>query len=241
MRRMIERTLTISLVLLLILLSPGTIAHAKSEQSSKADFAIIGSYVFFGSYEQDNNHGNGKEPIEWLVLEVKGSKSLLISRYGLDAVPYYYEWADITWEKSSIRSWLNKDFLNDGFDKHQQAAILTTQVDNSKKQGNPEWDTLGGKDTQDKVFLLSVAEAKQYFKDDESRTTLSTTFAKALGAETGLSNDPDIWWWLRSPGFYQRFAALVDIDGTIYSGDADAPYMAVRPVIWVDTNSKIFP
>ena len=48
----------------------------------------VGSIVTFGQYEQDNNTGNGPEEIEWIVLDVQDGKSLLLSRYGLDAKPY---------------------------------------------------------------------------------------------------------------------------------------------------------
>lgn len=37
-----------------------------------------GDYVKFGNYPQ--NHGDIKEPIEWVVLEVKDNEALLISR-----------------------------------------------------------------------------------------------------------------------------------------------------------------
>lgn len=40
----------------------------------------VGHYVSFGKYEQDNNTSNGKEKIEWLVLEVKDGKALVISK-----------------------------------------------------------------------------------------------------------------------------------------------------------------
>ena len=42
----------------------------------------------FGKYEQDNNPDNGPEEIEWIVLEEQDGNLLLLSRYGLDAVPY---------------------------------------------------------------------------------------------------------------------------------------------------------
>ena len=42
----------------------------------------------FGKYEQDNNPDNGPEEIEWIVLEEHDGNLLLLSRYGLDAVPY---------------------------------------------------------------------------------------------------------------------------------------------------------
>ena len=41
--------------------------------------------IFFGKYEQDNNLENGKEPIEWIILETQDGKSLLISKYGLES------------------------------------------------------------------------------------------------------------------------------------------------------------
>lgn len=41
-----------------------------------------GEYVKFGTYPE--SHGDTKDPIEWLVLEVKDNEALLVSRYGLD-------------------------------------------------------------------------------------------------------------------------------------------------------------
>ena len=48
--------------------------------------------VLFGSYEQDGDAANGKEPIEWLVLARDGDKALLLSKYALDHqsfMPFY--------------------------------------------------------------------------------------------------------------------------------------------------------
>ena len=53
--------------------------------------------VTFGSYEQDNNSENGSEPIEWLMLEQKDGKALLVSRYGLDALPFHDSDGDAAW------------------------------------------------------------------------------------------------------------------------------------------------
>ena len=44
-----------------------------------------GDYVRFGSYPQ--NHGSAMEPIEWLVLEVRGNEALPVSRYALQRIP----------------------------------------------------------------------------------------------------------------------------------------------------------
>lgn len=50
-----------------------------------------GQLVRFGSYEQDNDTSNGKEPIEWIVLSVdeEQGRALLLSRYVLDRIPLY--------------------------------------------------------------------------------------------------------------------------------------------------------
>ena len=80
----------------------------------------------FGKYEQDNNPDNGPEEIEWIVLEEHDGNLLLLSRYGLDAVPYNDEGAETTWEESTLRSWMNSDFLETAFTPEEQSAILVT-------------------------------------------------------------------------------------------------------------------
>ena len=89
---------------------------------------------------------------------------MLISRYSLDCKPYNTKDKKITWAKCTLRTWLNKNFLNDAFSQKEQKAILTTKVDNSKKQGYQNTD--GGSNTKDKVFLLSYTEVTQYFPLD---------------------------------------------------------------------------
>ena len=47
------------------------------------------------------------------------------------------------------------------------------------------YDTSGGNDTQDKVFLLSYKEAcEEYFNSGESRICKPTTYARDRGAYT---------------------------------------------------------
>lgn len=122
-----------------------------------ASFCKVGGYVTFGSYEQDNNIDNGKEPIKWRVLEYDAvnNRALLLSHNGLDSQPYNAARGDITWEKCTLRKWLNGTFLNGAFTQREQASIALTSVDNSNGQGYIRWSTSGGKNSQDKVFLLS--------------------------------------------------------------------------------------
>ena len=74
-------------------------------------------YVIFGAYEQDNNLKNGKEPIEWLVLDVDedDDKVLLLSRYALENKLYHNTKEAVCWATCDLRAWLNSEFLNAAF------------------------------------------------------------------------------------------------------------------------------
>ncbi len=197
--------------------------------------AEVGDYVFFGAYEQDNNTSNGKEDIEWLVLEVTDSKVLLISKYALDCKRYNTSYSDVTWETCSLREWLNGDFINTAFAEYEKAMIPTVTV---TADANPEYDTSAGSDTQDKVFLLSIVQAYQYFDSSDTRQCKPTDYAVANGAYVNSDNG-NCWWWLRSPGIYQYRAAIVDYDGDVgeLGSGVDGGSRAVRPALWIDLNS----
>lgn len=224
-------------------------AVAAAAAARDAKFAV-GNYVTFGRYPQ-TKAGKDKTPIEWLVLARDGSKALLISRYGLDAQLYNTTNSEVTWETCTLRTWLNGTFYNKAFSSAEQEAILTTNVDNSKNQCYSGWNTSGGNNTQDKVFLLSYAEANKYFgvTDDNSSNTKSriapTAYAIAHGAWTSLyektADDIDAgWWWLRSPGYDQKLAARVDADGSLYANRVNVGSGSVRPALWVNLESGIF-
>ena len=110
-----------------------------------------GNYVEFGTYPQ-TEADTVNTPIEWLVLARDGNTALLISRYGLDAQPYNTELTSVTWETSTLRTWLNNTFMIKAFTAEEQKAILTTTVDNSRSQGYSKWSASGGNNTQDWIF-----------------------------------------------------------------------------------------
>ena len=63
----------------------------------------VGQSVTLGHYPQ-TAAGDDRTPIEWTVLDVRGGKALVISRYGLDAKPYHTEYTDVTWETCTLRA-----------------------------------------------------------------------------------------------------------------------------------------
>ena len=97
--------------------------------------------VYYGTYQN--------QPIAWRVLQTEDDRMLLIAQVAICELPYNDEIKDVTWQESSLCSWLNNEFI-DSFSEEQLAGILTTDVD--------------GADC--KVYLLSKEEAEDL--EDES-------------------------------------------------------------------------
>ena len=196
--------------------------------------AEVGSTVQFGKYEQDNVSSNGKEPVEWVVLEKNENALLVISKNALDCVPYNGTNDEITWASSSLRTWLNSDFMYKAFSDAESKHIASTVVSAEK---NPRFDTDSGTDTQDQVFLLSVSEAEKYFGSDSERKCTCTAYANIQRP----SSDSNLhcWWWLRSPGRSNHSAVCVYTDGSFrYSGNmVNHNYGCVRPALWINLDT----
>ena len=243
------------IAILLILAFTVSISTVLAETSLSQSFDNVGGIVTFGRYEQDGNEENGPEPIEWIVLDVKDGKSLLISRYALDIVPYHTKDINITWEKCSLRSWLNNDFLRTAFTEEERALIPETKVDNSQKQGLKRWNnwkkTKGGKDTKDRIFLLSYFEANQFLgvtwngEENPSGQAEMTEFLRQKTADNPyyrdtLEDNPEYGfcnWWLRSPGYLQNLVAQVARLGVLIAGNSTSEDVAIRPALWLNLNT----
>ncbi len=218
--------------------SEGENSEDENSQNENIDINNIevGSYIKFGSYEQDNNVRNGKEDIEWLVLAKEDNRILVVSRYALDSKTYHTKEENVTWETCAIRQWLNGEFINNAFSTTEQAMIPTVTVSDGK---NPVHNTHPGNSTRDKVFLLSIGEVSRYFATDTERLCAPTDYAIAQGAWT----NPDIsiggrnsgWWLLRSPGLDQDNVALIHSSGAIREGGehVDCEEGSIRPAMWI--------
>lgn len=153
------------------------------------------------------------EPIKWRVLQTDGNQALLLSDVALDDQKYHQVSENITWETSTMRSWLNgygagsnqqsldysrKNFIDSAFTAAEQAAISDSTVENAD---NINYGTEGGNNTTDKIFLLSEsevcntdrAEKSGFVKSrdiyDEARRCKSSTYAKAMGTWSSTSTD----------------------------------------------------
>ena len=225
-----KRLISILAVLSLLAALCTGAAFAADETENASNYEI-GDIVTYGNYEQDGFYSNGEETIEWIVIaRDRDNHALLLSRYCLDALPYNEDGGDVTWEDSSIRAWLNGEFLESAFGGDPNGFICTAEC--KTKDGRSGTD--GGENTTDRIFLLAVDEVTQYFPADTSRRAPVTEYAKEQGAEYDKNGNG--WWWLRTPGKTQDMAAGVHTAGGVnYDGrDVDRTDLCIRPALWLD-------
>ena len=185
----------------------------KGEDATYATSASSFYYNWNDSYK--TYHYFKYEPIKWRVLNRNGNDALLLADVALDDQEYNTNDEDVTWETSSMRSWLNgygasvnqpktdyskKNFINSAFTSTQMNAIKTTNVVNNN---NINYGTAGGNNTSDKVFLLSESEVyntdtaagygfvKDYNTDDEARISRCSTYAYAMGTYRSYDIDAE--------------------------------------------------
>lgn len=213
---------------------------------------------------KSNYHYFKYEPIKWRVLEVSGDSVFLMADNALDCRTYSISKNSekYTWSDSPMRVWLNGlsekaangyvcaggGFLNTAFTKEEQNDIVTSNV---HTEDNNLWggSIKGGKDVQDKVFLLSVEETvNQDYGFAPDAMTLSSTrrieptdFAFAMGTWLGTEGKyyGNCWWMLRTPGDYQQKTALIYNTGQVYKEGyyVNTSYYGVVPALRVKADS----
>ncbi|TGX98227.1 hypothetical protein E5357_09705 [Hominisplanchenecus murintestinalis] len=208
------------------------------------------------------------EPIKWRVLHTDGNQALLLSDIALDNRAYHTRYENVTWETSTIRSWLNgygagsnkqsedysrKSFIGSAFSAEEREAIASSLLENA---GNMQYGTDGGSNTTDKVFLLSEsdmcstdrAESYGFMKgrniSDETRRFKSSTWAKAMGvwgyAGTDYAGNSSCW--LRSPGRGELNAAYVSYYGAVNADGSNVSHYnnGVCPALNLNLSSNLY-
>ncbi len=200
------------------------------KKSQKIYSNQTGVIFTLGTYEQDNNKNNGKEDIEWRVLRVESDRALVISNRAIENMQYNKSYGDTTWETCTLRSWLNDEFFYEAFSELEQSIIDETFIATS---GNPKYDTYYGNSTIDRIFLLSIDEALNYFYSDDDRICYVSDYALSKGSYTG--NNGACHWWLRDPGQSQDTTAGTASFGKIYydGNRSNADTGSVRPAMWI--------
>ena len=220
--------------------STGAEVTKKSSTPVSLSSAKIGETVLFGSYMQEKSNTK-KTAVEWIVLDQKNGAKLLLSKYALDCVAFNSS-GTATWNNSTLRTWLNDSFYKNAFSQTERTKITAFTVAAEK---NPNYGTSSGSSTKDKVFCLSMSEAKKYFSGNtigvsKARACQPTAYAKWRGAWTHTMYTSDwgygnCWWWLRTAGVTTDSTVFTNYDGRLLDGGirSTRTNVAVRPAIWV--------
>ena len=225
------------------------------------------------SCQDDNGYFTGTtywfrfEPLEWLVLDP--AAGLVLCETIIDSQPYnnyilssgydeygytaYYGDAGKThyadnYAESSLRQWLNREFLSTAFSPAQQALIANTTLDN--RAYSTSYSAYDSAATTDKIFLLSYSDALNPAyrfnsfngTDDPARRTNGTDYAKCQGLyERTYQSNKCSHWWLRSPGGSSRRPCCVEYDGWVsdHYGVHDT-IIGIRPALKFNLSSVIF-
>ncbi|MBQ4266420.1 MAG: hypothetical protein IJB85_13000 [Clostridia bacterium] len=190
-----------------------------------------GSVVEFGYYEQDGNRNNGPEAIEWEVVSCDEEAVVMISKYGLDCVPFHAYDGDILWQDSTLRYWLNSVFYHTAFSQEEKSLLLTVVMDNPD---NPSFGTYAGGRTEDMVFVPSAPDVQWH--RSFSMQARPTRYAVQNGVHT--NNKGYCWWWLRTPGKNFERVTHVTYEGKVYLEGTKPTTSsgAVRPCIALDVS-----
>ena len=174
--------------------------------------------VLFGRYHQDRRD----QPILWRILTVQAGQALLLSETILDVRPF--DKSTNVWEKSSLKKWLNSDFLNEAFTSQERQAILP-----DKKIGD--------------VFILGRGELSNPSYGFNPDKYSPDSNRSAAGSMTAYNNN---LWRVQGSEFTNYFARtkandknldLVAGNGKFVLAKVDRDNVGIRPAVWVDIAS----
>jgi len=206
-----------------------------SSKSTTQKITVGGDGVDIGSITPGSTTTVKIDNIEWYVLAKNGDTALILSKNILE--DQQFNSSNVTWDKSSLRTYLNGTWLNGKATLKQYAQATSIQV---RSSGN---STSYNAATSDKVFLLSEADVfgtenygRMSGNDIKKAYTPGVTSAlKAPGGSWAATGGSYNIWWLRSPSVNtsggQR-VAYVYADGTVNYGNA-LYTNGVRPALWV--------
>lgn len=213
--------------------------------TAEAKSFFLGSYP----YEADGR----SRPVEWIVIrEMPDGKMLAASKYAIDAMDFNDgPNAQITWENSALRRWLNGYFLHAAFTKEEKNRLAKMPL---LPADNAAYKVSGGSPTKDKVFLLSAEEAEKFFASGKERIIYPTPYTASkpvIKSENGAVN-----WWLRTVGRKDdddpeeprlctntgcmarvTFNGRIHIYGTMIYSSSNALY-GIRPAIMLEPENK---
>ena len=189
--------------------------NGKKKKTSRKIPSLKRDYetVVFGKYMQSADDDTQTDLV-WRVLEKEDNHALIVTESIIDHLRFSDN-PTTDWQRSSLRIWLNSDFLSRAFNADEQSRIM--------KGANG-----------DKVFLLETAECTQYFKNrndaraaytDYSRKKASKHYGTTIREQCGF-------WWVATPNGFEYLWHVCD-NGQLNGFARPDNYDGVRPAMWI--------
>lgn len=200
-----------------------------------------GDVVTFGHYPQ-TSAGDDDTPIRWLVLKTDDEKVLLLSLQALDCMTFRpYRLAEGSWwESSTLRDWLNDNFLTTAFTPGEQEAILLTSHDctplYNEKPATRYVEKNGHLMVEDRVFLLSYPEVTELLPTPAYRICTATDYAVSHGAAVNKQTGTCTWFTC-SMTYSHGWVYGIRYAGDLYYPDANEGHCGIRPALWVSLDA----
>lgn len=186
------------------------------------DKVQIFDIIKFGRYDKENDSllyykYRSLPEIDWIVLDKQDKKLLLVSKDIIEIYPYEksLDKEKTSWEKCSLNTWLNHNFLDYAFDSEEKNMIIGEEIS-----------------------ILSESEIKKYLLDKRAYFTNYVKYKVERFLDRNKLLKPE--WWIRLDSPYKDNFTIVKEDGKLYDMPIFSIGAGVRPMIWVNSDQHIF-
>ena len=181
----------------------------------------------------------------WRVLDVRQDRVLVLSEYIVANKAFHEPGGLVTWEDSTMRQYLNTEFMN-RFTLEERAQIINSRVVNDGnlfEMRRFEPHSYGFKpSTYDYIFLLSHSELMWYVADSalwgQGRWRwVPAGYQPDSGRVANMLDGGAGTWWLRCPSVWHYYRpAVVTGNGSVAMGGMPSDTsgaVGYRPALWL--------
>lgn len=215
----------------------GGIWERKNLETENGEFEI-GKTIQFGKYPQNRLSDNEHQALEWVILDIIGTKAIAITKDSIEVMQYDGSDEISYWSETSLRNWLNEEFYRNTFSDEEKANIVLRDIktrkiydQNDEIKPKPEfgWEY---DHSNDYVTILSEDEVIQYMSDSDERTaklSKNSYYKKASCNYEGYGI-----WLMRTQKNDDGILNVVMPWGECERVSFDEYNCSVRPVIMID-------